>query len=383
MIKDFFKRPRNRFISEVVTLAVVFGFAAGLVGQLIATVYFDPWRSYIEQDTLATSVTTAVPELRKNKKVLRIEQDFEINDVVTKNAPTVVSLFLKKNITGTVLDPTDAIGSGVIVTSDGWIISHHSAVSAPTARQAVVVYANKTYPIEQLIEDQMTGVTFLKINAANLPVVAFGDSNEISRGQLAVSVTGQGATLVTTIREPHRKTVNAQGTTVRSTEQYFETILLNTALEAGEAGSPLLNLAGEVTGIITTTNTGGQLTAVPVNQFRLIVVGVLKNGAITRPFLGLEYSDLSELVPADATASTDVLTAGALVTRTPQRTTPAGTAGLQVKDVITRVDDEAVDADSSLTELLQQYQPGATLTLTVMRAGKQIEVPVVLASQPQ
>jgi len=251
------------------------------------------------------------------------------------------------------------------------------------AEQLAVVYRNQAFGVLSAVTDKMTGVVFIKIAQNNLPVIILGDSDENMTGQLAVTRNALGEAAVPLIQKPDFQLITASADFVRSSEAYADRVLLDGDLLASYVGAPLLNLAGEVTGVINAVDREQQrATAVPLNQFRGIMLNLLKNQAIQRIYLGVEYLDFSQAPGLDQ-AITRGLQQGALVYRTPLRQSPAADAGIKANDIIVSVDGQAVDVSNDLTKLIQQYQPGDVATITLLRDGTQLEVEVTLALLPE
>ena len=379
----FFQKQKQQFISQVVIIAIIFGFSAGVVGQIVADVYIDPWQQdYFYQNFNLNANVDLIPELRRVKQFLGIEQDFEVNKSINKVAPAVIGIYQKKSAGKTILGqiylPQDLAATGFILTSDGWLVGLGEVFNSLDSKQAVVVYDGKTYAINEVIIDPTTGVAFIKISANNLPVVVLGDSDEAISGQLVIGLNGLAEAMVTNIRNINYRNLNSVNNLAVSSEQYNELILLAGNLNPSYLGSPLINLGGEVVGVVNEINqTQNLVTAVPINQFRSIILDVLKSNIIKRSFLGVNYLDLAWTVGLDDATSQE-LTQGALVYQNPLRTTPAAEIGLQANDIILSVDDQPVDKNSSLTELIQQYQAGDEVNLEIRRGGQTIVRPVTL-----
>lgn len=378
----FSKKDTKRFISEVVVLSVIFGFGAGVVGEIVANVYFNPFRPD-EAQSLNANLPVRVPELRRTTRFLGIEQDFQVEQALSQSSLTVVGLYRKKtgdNALSQLYTPSELLGSGVILTSDGWLITSQSVLGSVATERVAVIYRNQQFAIEQVVADQITGLVFLKIATKNLPVIILGDSDENMLGQLAVTINALGEATVPIIEKPDFQPVDQSADFVLSSETYADRLLLAGDLPVSYLGAPVLNLAGEVTGIISAVDaTGNTVTAVPINQFRSVILSLLKNKKLTRPYLGVSYLDLAH-APGLTSAVAAHASQGALVYRSPLRHSPAADAGLQVNDIILSVDGQAVDATNNLTKLIQQNQPGDVISLVVVRGEKQLDLTVTLST---
>jgi serine protease Do len=382
-----FNREKERFISEVVILSVVFGFVAGVVGQIIADVYIDPWRDdYINQslNTNQNVSRVVVPELKRVPKFLGIQQDFEVNKSVQKISPSIVGIYLKKATTDNLANqaylPADLQANGFILTSDGWLVAYGKGINNTKKDQLVVIYNNKVYLVKEKVFDSTTGVIFLKIVANNLPVVPLGDSLELVNGQLVIALNDLGDVNVVNLKNIAYQSVLNFNNLINTSESYSKLFLLGNGLNTNYNGGPLVNLNGEVVGIIRDIDQKlGSVTVVPINQFRSVILDVLKNNKISRPFLGVSYIDLAWAVGLDQSI-TKGLTRGALIYQKPKDKTPAAAVGLLVNDIIISIDNQNINKNSSLVDLVQQYQDGDKVNLEIIRGDKTITKTITLAS---
>ncbi|MFA5022487.1 MAG: S1C family serine protease [Patescibacteria group bacterium] len=382
----FIKKSKDQSISQIVILSMVFGLVSGVVGQIIADVYIDPWKDNYVNETLTPKqrITATIPELQKIQKSLGLQQDFEVNDSVTKMAPSVIGVYFKKASGSSILNqiylPAELQANGFILTSDGWLLSYGKILSTTKKDQLVVVYDQKAFAVENKVVDTTTGVVFLKINANNLPVVAIGDSSEITLGQVVIALNDLREVGVTNVKNVNWQPALGASNMVMSSETYSQLISLNTSLADAYLGSPLVNLSGEVIGIIREADSKSRLaTVIPVNQFHRAVLNVLKGNEIVRPFLGINYIDLALAVGLDQSL-TKGLTRGALVYQKPKEKSPASLADIQANDIILSVDGQTVNKNSSLTDLILQYQPNDKISLEISREGKIFTKAVTLAA---
>ncbi|MFA6215608.1 MAG: PDZ domain-containing protein [Patescibacteria group bacterium] len=385
---NLFKKQKNQFISQVVVLSMIFGFAAGVVGQIFSDVYINPW----QQDYSAGSVNinqdaaAVVPELQRVKKFLGIQQDFEVNKTIEKISSALVGIYLKKpgstNQLSQIYLVKELQANGFILTSDGWLVSYAKNLAGLKPQQLAVVYNAKTFAAEKIVSDATTGVSFIKIAATNLPVATLGDSDELVLGQLVLAVNNSTEATVGNVKNNNYRLLAAANNFLISSEQYQKLISLSGDFGNGYLGSPVLNLGGEVIGVVKEVDSEKGITAaIPINQFRSIVLDVLKNNPIKRPFLGINYLDLAWTFGLDP-AVTQNLNQGALVYQNPKAGSPAAMAGILANDIITSVDGQQLDKASSLTDLIMQYRPGEQTELEILRAGKVLTKTVTLGNLP-
>ncbi|MDX9893211.1 MAG: S1C family serine protease [Patescibacteria group bacterium] len=378
-----FRKKSNQFVSQVVILAMVFGFAAGVVGQLVADTYLDPYAEYADSYIAAnTNIAPIIPELSRLKRFLGIEQDFAVDKAVQKTQLSLAGIYLEKTANNTISQaylPSDLLANAFVLTSDGWLVTDSKIFSRYQVNQLAVAYQNKIYQIEKDITDDVSGITFVKISASNLPVMVLGDSDEMIRGQLAVVLNALGQVEVLNLKSNTYYDLTSPQDLIQSSEEYHNLFLFNTHLDQSFVGSPVVNLAGEVVGVINYVDLNDNLiTAVPLNQFRPVALDVLRSNVVKRPYLGVEYLDLSQTIGLSDSVSQG-LDRGALVFQQPTKSSPAAEAGVKLNDIILSVEGQLVGKDSSLTELIQQYQPADQIILEVLRDGQVISFDVTLS----
>ncbi|OGY51461.1 MAG: hypothetical protein A3J65_01195 [Candidatus Buchananbacteria bacterium RIFCSPHIGHO2_02_FULL_45_11b] len=382
-LSKLFKKGDKPFISQVVILSAAFGFGAGLAGQILANAYLDPWKEIYVSQSLTADIQK-IPELKRVKRFLGIEQDFEVSSAVSKTFPALAGIYYKKPAGGNVLNQIysgqDLLNSGFVLTNDGWLLAFGKNLTDAKKDQLVAVVKNKVYPVENIIVDKATNVVFLKIAANNLAVITLGDSDESVSGQLHIALNGLGETMVSTIKS---NVSLSAGNQTMSSERYNKQILLADNLSPDYSGGPLINLAGELIGLVKESFGSQALAAaVPVNQFRPAIQGVLKNNKPSRPFAGINYYDLSLTVGLEQSLSQGQ-DKGALIYQNPKAKTPAALADLKANDIIVSLDDEPLDKNSGLVDLIQQYSPGEEITLEILREGKTVKQKLTLSASAE
>lgn len=378
----FFKSSKNQIISQIVILSVIFGFWAGIVGQLFSKVYIDPLITNYSIGETNRNLST-IPELHRVKRFLGTELDFKINETIQKIKPTLVGIYLKKSgfldksLTQIYLEK-NFLGNAFILTSDGWLITQKSIIDNNSLEQLVFVIDKKVFSAEELKADKLTNVVFVKIKANNLPVVDLGDFLESDAGQVVLAVNSLGEAVVTNIAKLDYQPKEASNDFIESSEKFSKSILLRDSLDSSFQGTPLVNLGGEVIGVVNSLDKNKKLTlAIPVNYFRFTIPQLLKTGKIKVPYLGINYLDLAKIIGISENISQG-LNKGALVYSRPDKISPAAQGGIKVNDIITKINNEELSTFKNLTEIIQEYQIGDKIILTILREGQEISVEVYL-----
>ena len=287
-----------------------------------------------------------------------------------------VVVFYKKKAGATPLDkiflPGDEAGNGVVLTSDGWVVTSSSVLAGRGALTAV--FSDKTTAMvdpASAVRDDATGLVFIKIAGHDLDVASFGDDTTLLAGDPVFSVS-PNAVADAAVLAPRLLPVQAKTDYVESTERLSRRIMI---APSGLAGSALVDPSGGLVGLEM-----GDGTAVPVSFISEVLHELFKSGGVVRPVAGAHYVSLDGLPNA---RDAGLIASGALITggvkyRATEKGSAAETAGLKEGDVITFVEHDRINNEVTLAERLQDYAPGAKIELTVVRAGKEIKLPLTL-----
>ena len=266
-------------------------------------------------------------------------------------------------------------GSGVIIRSDGYIVTNNHVVEGAT-KVEVTLNNNKTYPATVIGTDPATDVAIIKIEADGLPVVPFGDSDQLRLGQWVIAI-GSPYDLRSTITAG---IVSAKGRQMPHYNGEFKIesfIQTDAAVNPGNSGGALVNQKGELVGVNTAiiSHTGsytGYSFAIPSNLVRKIADDLIDFGSVKRALLGVTMTQIDDkkakelkLFSPNGVYIEEVLKGGA-----------ADKAGIRHGDVIVYVDSTAITTPSSLQEKVSSYNPGDKASVTIIRDGdrKTVEV---------
>jgi serine protease Do len=272
------------------------------------------------------------------------------------------------------------LGSGVIVSSDGYILTNNHVVDGATDIH-VALADKREYKARVVGTDPKVDIAVVKIDAANLPAIVFGDSNKARVGDYAIAVGdpfGVGQTVTMGI-------VSAKGRTGLGIEQYEDFIQTDAPINPGNSGGALVNDRGELIGINTAIlshgSEGGNQGigfAIPANLARSVMDQIVKYGKVQRAYIGIVPQDVT---PAIAEAFGTKSLAGALVGDvTPD--SPAQRAGLKKGDIILNLNGKPVNDANDLRMTISMMQPGSAVQLTVMRDGATHNLSATLGDLP-
>ncbi len=271
-----------------------------------------------------------------------------------------------------------SLGSGFVISSDGYILTNAHVVK--NAERIVVRLNNRVEKPARLVgEDERTDIALLKIDGQNLPTVQIGDSDQVQVGQWVVAI-GQPFGLEHTATQG---IISAVGRSLPD-ETYVPFLQTDAALNPGSSGGPLFDINGKVIGVNSQiySNTGayiGLSFAVPINVAMRVVNQLRKQGYVTRGWLGVAIQDVTQDLAESFGLEQPT---GALVSEVVPDS-PAAAAGVRVGDIILEYDGQEVNASSQLPQLVANTPPGKTATLTVLRNGKTLQLPVSVRQLPK
>ena len=273
-------------------------------------------------------------------------------------------------------------GSGFILTADGYVVTNYHVVESGT-KLFVVTAENAEYEAKLVGYDKTNDVALLKVEAENLPAVTLGDSDALSVGDQVVAIGNPLGELTSTLTVGY---VSAKERDVNTSGFAINMLQTDAAINSGNSGGPLFDMAGQVVGITTAKYSGSSSSgatiegigfAIPINDVAGLLEDLAVNGYVTSPYLGVSVSDMDA-----AAADYYGMPMGAYV----NEVVPgfcADTAGVQPKDIITAVGEHTVGGVNDLSRALRNYEPGDVVELTVFRSGAEKKLKVKLDEKPR
>src|ERR1017187_6488443 len=277
-----------------------------------------------------------------------------------------------------------ALGSGVIVSPEGYIVTNNHVI-AKASEISVTLSDKRTFKGKVVGADPSTDVAVVKIDGTNLPIVPFGESNEIKVGDSVMAFGNPFGQYFTVTRG----SVSALGRSGMGIEGFENFIQTDAAINPGNSGGGLVNIHGQVVGINTAILSGnsgpggeggsvGIGFAIPSNMAKDVMEDLIKTGKVSRGYLGVSIRDLDEdlakqfKVPDSAGALAEDVTAGG----------PAEKAGLKSGDVIRQLNGQYIGDAGQLTAQVTNLTPGSVATLDILRDGKSMTIKVTLGERP-
>lgn len=353
---------------------VFFCFVAGFLGAWVL----------LSSGLVKTSTLTNVTESRQKL----VEEETVVADVADKVSPSVVSILTAstaRSLTGN-LTQQESAATGIIISKNGYILTNRHVIPANASNVQVVLSDGTIYENVRVVgRDPLNDIAFLKISGVtNLTPAKLGDSGTTDVGDKVIAIgnaLGQYQTTVTSgIISAVGRPLTASDETGQNAEQLENLLQTDAAINPGNSGGPLVNISGEVIGINTAVAAEGQGLgfAIPINDAKGLIRSVTETGQLKRAYLGVRYVSITPEVAKQLNLE---VKNGAYVSDAANAVvtgSPADKAGIRAKDVITKVNGVAVDAQHPLSSQLSQFVPGDTVTLTILRDGKTNDVRATL-----
>jgi Do/DeqQ family serine protease len=272
-----------------------------------------------------------------------------------------------------------SLGSGVIVSPEGYILTNNHVIEGADDIQ-IVLADGRRIGARVRGTDPESDLAVLKADGENFPAVTFAALDRVRVGDFVLAIGnpfGFGNTVTLGI-------VSALGRNHLGINRFEDFIQTDAAINPGNSGGALVDTAGNLIGINSTifSQSGGSLGigfAIPVSLARTVLEQIIKDGAVTRGWLGLEPQDVTvELARALALENV-----GGVLIRGIVRNGPAERAGIQVRDVVLEIDGKPTRDTPALLARIAELPPGSTVTVKVWRDGKLRGVDVTVARRPQ
>jgi serine protease Do len=300
-----------------------------------------------------------------------------LSKAVEKISPSVVSISTVRILHDHLLNqfPVAGMGSGVVVSEDGYIVTNFHVIGSAEAAQ-VILGDGRRLDAMPVAGDPASDIAVIRVRAHKLHPAELGDSDRLKVGQIAMAVGSPfgfmlgGPTVTVGV-------ISALKRRIRTENMILEDLIqTDAAINPGNSGGPLVNTDGQVIAINTAIIPYAQGIgfAIPVNTVKKAVDQIMRFGRIVRPRLGIHGLSITPQIADYYGLPVD---SGVLVVRVDVGS-PAYQAGVEEADIITHLDGFAVDDVERLKELVEAGQPGRRVVLTIIRGSRIAEVPVSL-----
>lgn len=275
-----------------------------------------------------------------------------------------------------------ASGSGFVISKDGYVLTNYHVIEDASSIK-VTTYAEESYDAALIGYDESNDIAVLKIEAENLSSAIIGDSDNMNVGDSVVAIGNPLGELTFSLTTGAVSALNREVT--MSGGNTMKLIQTDCAINSGNSGGALFNMYGEVIGITNAKYSSSSSSeasidnigfAIPINDVYGIVTSIIEKGYISKPYIGISVSDVSEETQSYG------LPKGAAIKRV-EENSPAAAAGLQVNDIIIKAGDRDISGSGDLVEAIGEASVGDELILSVYRSGSTIEIKVTVGENIQ
>ncbi|MBR5418645.1 trypsin-like peptidase domain-containing protein [Candidatus Saccharibacteria bacterium] len=373
------RRTRNAGVIVLCLISLLIG-AAGVTVGVIALLN--------SGNSKNTTTTTASIEGYYQGNSVEFEET-SIANIVSKVTPAVVSIITETrssssyyNLFGGGSSTQQSAGTGMIVTSDGYVLTNKHVIDGASKVQ-VITDAGDTYTDVEIVgTDPLNDVAYLKIkNVKDLPTVTLGDSKTVAVGQPVLAIgNALGAyqnTVTQGVISGTGRSLEASDSNGKNSETLTDMLQTDAAINPGNSGGPLVNAAGDVIGINTavSTSANGLGFAIPISATKGMLNRIIAGKSAQRAYLNMTYATVT---PSIAKKNNLPVSQGAYINKIGTGG-PADEAGLKEKDIITKVGNIEVGRAGSISTLIGEYQVGDKVEITYRRGDETKTTIVTLA----
>jgi 2-alkenal reductase len=327
------------------------------------------------RDRLNQPVPTAAPAPSPASQTVNVDVNSAVQEAVAKVGPAVV----------TVVNVGQGSGSGVIISNDGYLITNNHVVEGGS-RYRVIFRDGQTVEAALVGRDALADVAVLKVSGSLPGVAEFGNSDALQPGETVIAIGSPLGDFRNTVTVG---VVSATGRSIDADSGYMMEDLIQTdaAINHGNSGGPLVNLAGQVIGINTLVIRGTGVTldqaeglgfAIASNTVKALSDQIITKGFVSRAYLGISWG----MITPDIARANNLPVDWGVYVREVGQGTPAEQAGVQPGDILTQIGDKAFDEDTRFANALYQFAPGQTVPVTVLRDGTTLTLDVTLGERP-
>lgn len=362
---NFKKRKRKSKWVKIFTKGIAFVLIASLSGAFTA--------SFIVNRRI-NELKNADSDANQNILVNINEGEYSINKVAETVGPAVVGI---TSISSDELIESSSVGSGIILQSDGYIVTNFHVIE--NLQKVYVKLANGGKPIfAQVVgKDSVSDLAVLKINVSNLPVAKLGDSDSVKVGEVAIAIGNPlGAKFAGTVTAGIISATDRK-ITIESTgyDTIYNVLQTDAAINPGNSGGALCNIKGEIIGInsLKVNNklsfTEGMGFAIKINEAKEIIDELMEKGRISRPRLGI----YGKTAFADDSSEVEGVYVAEVISGT-----GADKAGMKKNDIIVEFDGRIIKEFDNLTDIVETHNIGDNISCKVWRSGKILELEIEL-----
>ncbi|MFH1405020.1 MAG: S1C family serine protease [Patescibacteria group bacterium] len=342
---------------RTIIISIFVGAVSGVLATALTTMYLYNYATELNEQTSPLQLSQVRPFVFPSTYTESLDK------VSTNVFPASVEIFVQNQQTSSY--------QGAILTSDGWLISVIPVSYQARALQAKI--GSKLYPVERIVADTISPIVFLKINANNLPVIAFGNGIDVQPGQQVFMIATSESLFFSTVSGQNFAYQNTNSSDIITRQ-----IIIQNDFSSIKEGAVVVNMASEMVGIVIGKK-DQQTIVVPVDTVLPAFTSLLKSDVISRPSIGVKGTSLSQALNISEEVSRGRSHGVVLIgSNSVIYNSPAYKAGIREGDILLSINGEAINAHRTLPELLNKYLPNDTIVITIDHAGEQIDIQVTL-----
>ncbi len=353
----------NKFLKYISIVTIVLGVVFVVQTGVAQNIKFSPIKPQAKQNALLTDEQQGILAVRKAKASV-------VNIVGRKN-----DIGPGKVISG--IDITN--GTGIVWSADGYIVSNSHVVEDVAFEYEVVFADGSSYPAKVVGKDKYNDVALLKIERSGLTSATVGDSDALETGQTVFAIGNSLGKYQNTVS---RGVVSGLGRAIdigseaKPLPRLQNLIQTDAAINLGNSGGPLVNMAGEVVGMNTLIENDAASIgfSVPINTVKKSVEQLKNFGKASRPYMGIQY----QTITPEARVLYGFSASNGAAVSIVAKNSPAQKAGLKDGDIILEINREVLSAQNELDKILTKYQAGDQILLKVLRGKNTLELLLIL-----
>ncbi|MDD5290825.1 MAG: PDZ domain-containing protein [Patescibacteria group bacterium] len=372
---------KNRVVILLIFVLII-SLLAGVAGDLISRVYMfeDAYNiPFFGNISFSDNNYRGANLVIQGAKKVVVEQNIKVAEIINSINGNLAGVFkkIKTADSGLNFNPDSyykldqAAGLGLIITSDGWIITDalpkNLSYESISGGYVVIDKDKQIYKIDQVIKDTLTPFSFIHVEGAkDFPVQQFAES-KAENGQLVIAASWSGDSYLTSVIGSREKSL------VRSSDNFSDELIIADVSAQGLKEAVLFDLTGRIIGFLDSEG-----EASPISHFQSAIKSLLKDRSIKRPSFGVNYLDLSLLAKENNKYKN-----GALIYKNASgvsliKNGPAEKAGLKEGDIIIQIDNTEINGNNNLANIIQSYSAGDKINVDYLRAGEKLEAQVEL-----
>ncbi len=373
---EIIKPPKINWF-KIIIISIISGIIGGTISnQIQITNIKEPKPIEQQKSEITNKKPKAQPIIVKS-----LENDFKIENIKSVVGIYQIKTLKQKNLIDEIISEKNFISNGIILTSDGWIAVPKNLENY---KNLIILHNNKTFQIkDSILFDPVTQTSFFKINTQNLPVTPLNFTYTFTKTHKVAIPNVNNEILITKILNENHKFSNDKFK-VHNTETFYNYPIVK-KLPSKYIGAPVYNTENQIIGFIK-QNLEDKSIIQPISRIQPLLRNIFKQKQILRPFLGINYIDISE-IPENKLENYKISTKiGALLYKNPKYKINIFSKNSNLKeifkpgDIILKVNNEEITSEKTLTEIIQDYPPGSNINFLILRDGIQKNIQIKLKS---